>query len=156
MTLPDGRELRAGDAELDAFVSERYGDELRVLREDGVPHHDAAPLHLLTTSSVRWLGMKIPGSQIDARRFRPNVLLETSGDALVEDAWVGRRLALGGVVIRVLERTERCVMTTNAQSGLPKDPAVLRAVTELNDVCLGIYASVERGGIVTVGARYER
>jgi MOSC domain-containing protein len=151
VTLPDGRELRAGDAELDAFVSERYGDELRVLREDGVPHHDAAPLHLLTTSSVRWLGMKIPASQIDARRFRPNVLLETSGDALVEDAWVGRRLALGDVVIRVLERTERCVMTTNAQSELPKDPAVLRAVTELNDVCLGIYASVEQGGIVTVG-----
>ena len=151
VTLPDGRELSVGDAELDAFLSERYGDQLRVLHEDGVPHHDAAPLHLLTTSSVRWLRTKIPASQIDARRFRPNVLLETSGDALVEDAWVGRRLALGGVVIRVLERTERCVMTTNAQSELPKDPAVLRAVTEFNDVCLGINASVERGGIVTVG-----
>jgi uncharacterized protein len=151
VTLPDGRELSVGDAELDAFLSERYGDRLRVLREDGVPHHDAAPLHLLTTSSVRWLRTKIPASQIDARRFRPNVLLETSGDALVEDAWVGRRLALGGVVIRVLERTERCVMTTNAQAELPKDPAVLRAVTEFNDVCLGINASVERGGIVTVG-----
>jgi uncharacterized protein len=151
VTLPDGRELSVGDAELDDFLSERYGDELRVLYEDGVSHHDAAPLHLLTTSSVRWLGMKIPASQIDVRRFRPNVLLETSGDALVEDAWVGRRLALGGVVIRVLERTERCVMTTNAQSELPKDPAVLRAVTEHNDVCLGIYASVEQGGFVKVG-----
>ena len=151
VTLPDGRELSVGDAELDAFLSERYGDQLRVLHEDGVPHHDAAPLHLLTTSSLRWLGTKIPASQIAARRFRPNVLLETSGDALVEDAWVGRRLALGGAVIRVLERTERCVMTTNAQAELPKDPAVLRAVTEFNDVCLGINASVERGGIVTVG-----
>lgn len=151
VTLPDGRELSVGDAELDAFLSERYGDQLRVLHEDGVPHHDAAPLHLLTTSSVRWLRTKIPASQIEARRFRPNVLLETSGDALVEDAWVGRRLALGGVVIRVLERTERCVMTTNAQSELPKDPAVLRAVTEFNDVCLGVNASVERGGVVKVG-----
>jgi MOSC domain-containing protein len=151
VTLPDGRELSVGDAELDAFLSKRYGDQLRVLREDCVPHHDAAPLHLLTTSSVRWLGTKIPASQIDARRFRPNVLLETSGDTLVEDAWVGRRLALGGVIIRVLERTERCVMTTNAQSELPKDPAVLRAVTEFNDVCLGINASVERGGIVRLG-----
>jgi uncharacterized protein len=51
----------------------------------------------------------------------------------------------------VLERTERCVMTTNAQSELPKDPAVLRAVTKHNDVCLGIYASVEQGGLVKVG-----
>ena len=151
VTLPDGRELPAGDAELDAFLSARYGDELRVLREDGVPHHDAAPLHFLTTSSLRWLGQNLPASQIDRRRFRPNVLLDVAGATLVEDAWVGRRFALGGAIIRVDERTERCVMTTNAQSELPKDPDVLRAVTELNDVCLGIYASVERSGIVTVG-----
>ena len=151
VTLPDGRELLAGDSELDAFLSERYGDDLRVLREDGVPHHDAAPLHLLTTSSLRWLGKSLPASRIDARRFRPNVLLEAVGVALVEDAWVGRRFALGSTVIRVVERTERCVMTTSAQSELPKDPEVLRAVTELNDVCLGIYASVEREGLVRVG-----
>ena len=151
VTLPDGRELSVGDAELDAYLSERYGDELRVLHEDGVPHHDAAPLHLLTTSSVRWLGRKIPASQIDVRRFRPNVLLEAVGDALVEDAWVGRRFALGSAIIRVDERTERCVMTTNAQSELPKDPGVLRAVTELNEVCLGVYASVEQPGLIRIG-----
>jgi uncharacterized protein len=149
--LPDGRELEVGDAELDAFLSERYDDELRVLQEDGVPHHDAAPLHLLTTSSVRWLRSILSASQIDARRFRPNVLLETAGADLAEDVWVGRRFALGGTVIRVDERTERCVMTTNAQSELSKDPAVLRAVTELNDACLGVNASVQRGGIVRVG-----
>ncbi len=151
VTLPDGRELEAGGAELDAFLSERYADNLRVLQEDGVPHHDAAPLHLLTTSSVRWLRSILSASCIDVRRFRPNVLLETAGAELAEDAWVGRRFALGGTVIRVIDRTERCVMTTNAQSELPKDPAVLRAVTELNDACLGIYASVERGGIIRVG-----
>ena len=153
--LPDGRELEVGDAELDAFLSERYADELRVLQEDGVPHHDAAPLHLLTTSSVRWLRSILSASRIDARRFRPNVLLETAGADLAEDAWVGRRFALGSTVIRVDERTERCVMTTNAQSELPQDPAVLRAVTELNDVCLGVNASVERGGIVRVGDAFR-
>jgi uncharacterized protein len=151
VTLPDGREFAAGAAELDAFLSERYGDELRVLREDGVPHHDAAPLHLLTTSSLRWLDDILPASRIDVRRFRPNVLLDAAGAALVEDAWVGRSFALGGVVVRVVERTERCVMTTHAQSELPKDPAVLRAVTELNDVCVGVYASVEQPGLVRVG-----
>ena len=137
VTLPDGRELEVGDSDLDSFLSERYADDLRVLQEDGVPHHDEAPLHLLTTSSVRWLRSVLSASRIDARRFRPNVLLETAGDGLVDDTWVGRRFALGGTVIRVDVRTERCVMTTNAQSELPKDPAVLRAVTELNDACLG-------------------
>jgi uncharacterized protein YcbX len=151
VTLPDGREFAAGEPELDAFLSERYGRKLRVLREGGIPHHDAAPLHLLTTSSLRWLETNLPASRIDVRRFRPNVLLDVAGAALVEDAWVGRRFALGSAVVRVVERTERCVMTTNAQSELPKDPAVLRTVTELNDVCLGIYASVETEGLVRVG-----
>ena len=44
-------------------------------------------------------------------------------------------------------------MTTNPQSELPKDPAVLRAVTELNDECLGVFAAVEQAGVVRVGDR---
>ena len=151
VTLPDGRELAGGDAELDAFLSERYGADLRVARESTVAHHDAAPLHLLTTSSLEWLAHELPGSQIDRRRFRPNVLLGGAGAGLVEDNWVGRRFALGSAVIRVVARTERCVMTTNPQSELPKDPGVLRAVTKLNDACLGVLADVEQAGVVRVG-----
>ena len=151
VTLSDGRELEAGDPELDAFLSERYGDELRVACESTVPHHDAAPLHLLSTSSLRWLANNLPASEVDRRRFRPNVLLDVAGADLLDDAWVGRRFALGSAAIRVVERTERCVMTTNAQSELPKDPDILRAVTELNGACLGVFASVEEPGVVRVG-----
>ncbi len=151
VTLPDGRELAAGDPDLDGFLSERYADELRVLREGPASHHDDSPLHLLTTSSLRWLAKKIPTSQIDRRRFRPNVLLDAAGDELVDDTWVGRRFALGSAEITIVGRTDRCVMTTNAQSELPKDPKVLRAVTELNDACLGVFASVEQAGLVRVG-----
>ena len=151
MTLPDGRELAAGDPELDAFLSDRHRDELRVAREDSVSHHDAAPLHLLTTSSVEWLAEQLPASQIDRRRFRPNMLLSGEGAGLVEEDWVGRRFALGDAVVRVVDRAERCVMTTNPQSELPADPAVLRAVTQLNDACLGVFAAVEQAGVVRVG-----
>lgn len=151
VTLPDGRELAAGAAELDVFLSERYGAELRVAPESTDPHHDAAPLHLLTTSSLRWLADRLPASQIDRRRFRPNVLLDHAGADLVEDAWVGHRFALGSAVIRVTERTDRCVMTTNSQSELPKDPDVLRAVTQLNDACLGVFGEVEQAGVVRIG-----
>jgi MOSC domain-containing protein len=151
VTLPDGRELAGGAAELDEFLSRRYGDALRVLRESSVSHHDAAPLHLLTTSSLQWLAEELPGSQIDRRRFRPNVVLEGAGAGLVEDDWVGRRFALGGTVIRVVAPTNRCVMTTNPQSELNKDPEVLRAVTKRNDACLGVFADVEHAGVVRVG-----
>ena len=157
VTLPDGRELAVGDPELDAFLSTRYGDELRVARETSVSHHDAAPLHLLTTSSLRWLAERLPSSHVDRRRFRPNVLLDGgSGADLLEDPWVGSRFALGSAVIRVRARTNRCVMTTNAQSELPKDAAILRAVTELNDTFLGVFADVEQPGTVSVGDRLVR
>jgi uncharacterized protein len=53
--------------------------------------------------------------------------------------------------MRMRERTERCVMTTNSQDELPQDPAVLAAVTNLNDVCLGVYATVEQPGTIRVG-----
>ena len=151
VTLPDGRELAAGDPELDAFLSDRHRDELHVARETVVSHHDAAALHLLTTSSVEWLARQLPPSQIDRRRFRPNMLLDGVGEGLIEDAWVGRRFTLGDAVIRVTDRTDRCVMTTNPQSELPKDPAVLRVVTEENDACLGVFAVVEQAGVVRAG-----
>jgi MOSC domain-containing protein len=151
VALPTGRELPVGDPELDAFFSVRYGDELSLREESTVPHHDAAPLHLLTTASLDWLQERIPGSTVDRRRFRPNILLDVEGSDLVEDGWVGRRFAIGGAVVRILERTERCVMTTNTQDELPQDPGILAAVTKLNDVCLGVFASVEQPGEVRVG-----
>jgi uncharacterized protein len=63
VTLPDGRELHVGDPRLDRFVSRRYGDDLRVVEETSVAHHDAAPLHLLTTASLSWLQAQLPGSK---------------------------------------------------------------------------------------------
>jgi uncharacterized protein len=151
VVLPDGRELSVGDPRLDRFLSERYSDELRVCEESVVPHHDDAPLHLLTTASLRWLQAALPRSVVDRRRFRPNILLDVAGSDRVEDAWVGARFRLGSTVIRILDRSERCVMTTNAQEELPKDPAVLRAVTRLNEACLGVFAAVEEPGRVRVG-----
>lgn len=42
-------------------------------------------------------------------------------------------------------------MTTNSQDELPQDPAILAAVTRLNDVCLGVFATVEQPGTIRVG-----
>jgi uncharacterized protein YcbX len=156
VTLPDGREFAAGDPHLDDLLSERYGMALRISRESGVRHHDAAPLHLLTTSSLSWLAKHSSLSKVDRRRFRPNVLVETQGEGPVEDAWIGSRFALGSVVIRITERTERCVMITNPQADLPRDPTTLTTVAALNDNRLGVLADVEKPGVVRVGDRLRK
>jgi uncharacterized protein YcbX len=146
-----------GEPELDAFLRERYDDDsLTIASEGSVKHHDAAPLHLLTTASMRWLEDRLPGSAIDRRRFRPNVLLESAGSELLEDGWVGERFALGSAVLEVTGRTDRCVMATNPQEELPHDPAVLRAVTELNDACLGVFAHIAQPGVIRLGDALRR
>jgi uncharacterized protein YcbX len=151
VTLPDGRELPLGP-EVDAFLHERYGDDtLTVARETTVMHHDTAPLHVMTTASLRWLADRLPASQVDRRRFRPNVLVDVAGSELVEDAWPGARFALGGAEIEVVKRCERCVMTTNRQEELEHDPAILRTLTEENEINLGVLARVVRPGAVRVG-----
>jgi uncharacterized protein len=151
VTVPDGRELFVGDPRLDAYLSARYGDDVQVLAESWVRHHDAAPLHLLTTASLRWLQGGLPLSRIDARRFRPNILIDVPGSDLVEEGWLGARFELGSTVIRIIDRSERCVMATNAQDDMPNDPAILRGLAKLNEGCLGVYAAVEKPGRVRVG-----
>jgi len=42
-------------------------------------------------------------------------------------------------------------MTTLAQDDLPKDPGILRAAARHNNVNVGVYATVERGGRVRRG-----
>lgn len=41
------------------------------------PRYDLAPLHFLTTKSLADLAALIPSSEVDRRRFRPNVVFET-------------------------------------------------------------------------------
>ncbi|MFN8643000.1 MAG: MOSC N-terminal beta barrel domain-containing protein [Candidatus Binatia bacterium] len=115
-------------------------------------YFDAAPLHLLTTASLATLAAGTPGAAFDRRRFRPNLLIETTAQVgLVENDWCGRTLRIGGVAIAVSIPTMRCSMTTRAVDELPQDPTVLRAVVREANQSLGVYASVGQAGVVRVG-----
>ena len=110
-------------------------------------YFDAFPLHLLATSTLGALGAE----RFDRRRFRPNVLVETDGARFVEKTWCGRRVRVGAAVVDVTVGTVRCVMTTLATDGLPKDPSVLRTIVRDGEQCLGVYATVVEAGVVHVG-----
>jgi uncharacterized protein YcbX len=57
---------------------------------------------------------------------------------------------LGGAIVLIVDRTERCVMATTAQDEFATGPFGAGAVTKLNDMCFGVSASVERPGAVRV------
>jgi uncharacterized protein YcbX len=124
---------------------------------------DVFPLSVLTTSTLARLDEVRPQSRFDQRRFRMNVIVKTERTGFVENGWVGHELGLGDVArINVALPDPRCVMTTVAQDGLPKDTDVLRTLVGHNRVqvgelgqfpCAGVYAVVAAPGTVRIGDR---
>jgi len=120
-------------------------------------YFDAFPVHVLTTASLRLLATRNPAARFDRRRFRPNVLVEPidPDGGLIEAGWVGRELRVGGAVLRVAMGAMRCSMTTQPVEELGKDPSVLRTIVRDANQNLGVYATVERAGPVSVGDPVE-
>ena len=114
---------------------------------------DLFPIHLLTTAALAAMRLGNPSADWDARRFRPNILVETAAGTTgqVEQGWLGRRVRVGGFAIRGELPTVRCAMPSHPQPTLPADPSVLRTIVREADQCLGLYASVCRPGTVVIG-----
>jgi uncharacterized protein len=123
---------------------------------------DFAPVHLVTTATLRRVGAATSSGAVDPVRYRPNLLLDTVGPGFEENDWVGRELRIGDeLVLRVVAPTPRCAVPTLAHGPLPRDPDALRAPARLNRVvplpglaaqpCVGAYAQVVRPGRVRAG-----
>jgi uncharacterized protein YcbX len=115
---------------------------------------DCAVVHVLTTATLDRLRELYPQGRFEVRRFRPNVVVQTAESVkdFVENAWIGRTLAIGeGVQLTITGPCPRCVMTTLPQADLPKDPGILRAAAQNNHANVGVYASVVRSGAVRRG-----
>jgi hypothetical protein len=152
--FPDGQTMRADDPSLGPTLTAICGMAIKIESEDQdrVMHRDSAPLHLLSEASISWLRTRLPDVAIDVRRFRPNIVIATDADGLVEQEWLGRQIAIGdALIVGAARPTVRCVMTTLPQAELDTAPAVLRTLTELNAASLGIYAEVVRPGTVQIG-----
>jgi uncharacterized protein YcbX len=123
---------------------------------------DLAALHILTAATLHRLAAEYPGGDWDPRRLRPNMIIDAGPEAPAEeDEWFGCDLQLGDdAVIHVVGPTPRCVMTTVAQPGLPRDSGVLKAIAGIGRreigalgqfACAGSYAEVVTPGVVRRG-----
>ena len=115
---------------------------------------DCANVHLLTTATLDRLRELYPAGRFEVRRFRPNIVVQTSGGVkdFVENAWIGHTLAIGDEVrLAITGPCPRCVMTTLPQGDLPSDPGILRTAAKHNQVNVGVYASVIQGGTIRRG-----
>lgn len=147
----DGVTARSDGTDLASAIRSAVGPGWTLTHDRGTAHVDAAPVHLITETSLRTLSDEA-GVDVAPERVRPNILIAVDEAAgFPEDGWVGRRLTIGDVAVQVTERTERCVMTSQAQRELPRRPEILKTIGAVNDVCAGIYCEVGRAGTVRVG-----
>ena len=182
VTLPDGRALLTKQSDFNEKVSKELGREVtlshaglqepgleefwpevegitynNVVTDEAMPTNtffDLAPIHILTTSTIERLKELYPQGRFEARRFRPNIVVAPSGSEkdFVENAWVGRTLAIGEeVLLSITAPCPRCVMTTLPQGDLPRDLGVLRTAAKYNQAHVGVYATVLRGGTIHRG-----
>jgi uncharacterized protein YcbX len=135
---------------VDPALAVELGDGVRVIKQlRGV--FDTMPLALVTTQSIDGLAA-LAGTTRGAERFRPNLLVEATGDAAFpEDAWVGGVLRIGGARMRVDKRDQRCVVVNVDPVTSERDPTILRTIARERETCLGVYGSTVSPGRIAVG-----
>ena len=113
---------------------------------------------IISLASVADVGSRGGDANLDPGRFR--MLVELDGvEAYAEDGWQGRRLRLGGAVVRLGRRVDRCVMTNLAPDTGANDFGTLEVLAQHRKVgtelLLGVYGDVEQPGRIEIGDAAE-
>lgn len=181
LTFPDGS-VAEGDATVfgEGLITDFYG---RPVRGHVVPGPWTQALSELTGTPIRMTRCDQPGDGIDvyhltvvskasvaelaarggdrgdldAGRFRMTFELDGCGPH-EEDTWAGRRVRMGGALLRIHGPVPRCVVTTQSTETGLKDFETLKVIvsyrplmSDRKGIPFGMYAEVERPGRVRVG-----
>jgi uncharacterized protein YcbX len=153
VVTPEGEDLEAHGAALRERLSQAHGQPVELLySRQGI--YDEAPISLISASTIMALE-RASGRELDARRFRPNIVVElASGEPFAEDSWIGHTLAFGSpgdAAVTVSRRDLRCRMVNLDPETAAHDLRVLRAVAQSHKACAGVYGSTLTTGTIRVG-----
>lgn len=178
MTFPEGTELsgevetgepvrtqvwgrlvsgRVATGEWNDYLSRHCGGPVRLVKTDGVGlSFDEYPVSLVSQASIDFLTQRAGGvKEFEARRFRPNFLLEGCSPH-EEDLWLGGVIAVGPeLLLRLVAPDPRCAITTvdpdSGQRDFDTPRLLLSYRPSVRAPYFGVYGVVERPGNVTVG-----
>ena len=147
---PSGSELELRSEALRNEISERSGHAVELMMfRNGI--FDDGAVSVISTSTIHAIGREA-GMELDRRRMRMNIVLETENvDAFHEDAWVGASLLIGDAELSITSRDERCAMMNLHPDTGAQDARVMKAVVRMNDNYAGVYATVVRVGPIHAG-----
>ena len=133
---PEGTAFEVDDPALLRYLEERLPQANRITLEhepEAAPYTDVRPLALVSTQTLATLSGSF-GQAVDPRRFRANLLLTFTPEAVVdltggdpnlfpEDALAGHSVRLGATCrLRLLERIPRCRVVTLHPDTTEPDP----------------------------------
>jgi uncharacterized protein YcbX len=159
---PDGNEYELRSDELRKEISSKYGSDVELMNlKHGI--FDEASISVISLGTVHHTERE-SGRDLDLRRFRPNVVIETpmaatGAEPFEEDKWVGRTLMFGDgnsrsapvAAIGITMKDERCVMVNFDPDTAERDSEVMKTVVRLHENYAGVYATVIRAGELRVG-----
>lgn len=151
---PAGAELELRGPELQTEIATRSGFGVELMKfKHGI--FDDASIAVISLATIAGIG-RAAGFELDRRRFRANVLLETDDtETFLEDAWVGGTLVFGegesAPAVSVTMRDLRCVMVNIDPDTASQDARVMKTVVGLNANNAGVYGTVVRTGTIHAG-----
>jgi uncharacterized protein len=147
---PDGNTFEIFSEELRSDISRRFKAEVELMHlKHGI--FDEAPLSLISHTTMNAIK-----HDIDIRRFRPNIVIETiDKQPFIEDSWVGNNIVIGenGAKMSVTLKDERCMMVNLHPETAESDPAIMKSVVQLNNNFAGVYGTVLQTGTIAVGQK---
>jgi uncharacterized protein len=109
------REDRLVDGPWAAALSEHVGQPLRLVQvapgRSAIDRGALGGVSVISRASLARLAAEADVPTIDGRRFRMTVEID-GVDAHAEDAWIARRVRIGGALVRVRGNVGRCLITS--------------------------------------------
>jgi uncharacterized protein YcbX len=163
VTTPDGKEFDVFSEELLAELRGQLTERER--NQPIYPVHlksafDTTHISLLTTHALKKLS-DLVGEEIEPRRFRENLVINTNDSELPdEQSWIGSRIMIGQgdgsgtenpAVVAVTKGDERCVMPNLHPDTAQQDPRILRNIAQKQNKIMGVYGCVVKRGTIRLG-----
>lgn len=139
----------AGFTELDADLSARMGEPVRVVTEDTdrYPEHmDDSPVSLIGTASLAWFAQN-QGFTVDDRRIRANFVVSTE-TPFEEETW--SEVQIGNLRMTAVKQITRCRVVDLGQNHTEGTIPLLKTLGRERGVKLGVYFAPQVDLAVTV------
>lgn len=151
---PAGAEVELRSAELRSEIAELLGSGVELMKfKHGI--FDEGSVSVISLATIAGIAGQA-GVDLDRRRFRANIFLETGDrEPFLEDGWVGGTLLFGDgeprPAVSVTLRDVRCMMVNLDPDTAAQDARVMKTVVRLNKNTAGVYGTVVQTGTIRVG-----